>query len=187
MAKQLENRKNSRNAPKCVEMWSGLCYNAIDNTRGGLPMNISDICRDLIQTSDVKQSEIARRMGWNPPNLSNRLRRNTLSADEFVMFLEAIGYEMKIVKKDTEDEVVARKRGVGPRLQMMVNGVKYDTFKSDAICNSEKDNDMFIELYRDLEGRYFVAHYVMWNGGVSSITPIGEEDANKLIEKYGTK
>ena len=69
--------------------------------------------------------------------------------------------------------------------EMMVNGVKYDTFKADAICHSDESEDMFCELYRDENGRYFVAQYVKWEGGVSSISPIGEEDAQRLIEKFG--
>jgi len=184
MAESLKVEKITLNALKGVDILDCLVYYGSDKTVGGFRMKIADVCRDLIQTSEMKQSEIARKMGWNPPNLSNRLRRNTLSADEFVLFLSAIGYEMKIVKKDSEDEYSARIRGVGPRLQMMVNGIKYDTYKSDAICHSDVENDMFIELYRDMEGRYFVATYVKWDGGVSSITPIGEADAQKLIEKF---
>ena len=65
----------------------------------------------------------------------------------------------------------------------MVNGVKYDTYKSDAICHSDESKDVFCELYRDEQGRYFVATYVKWDGGVSSISPIGDEDANRLIEQ----
>lgn len=187
VTKELDLQKNSTNAPKRVDFGLGLVYYGGDETEGGILVKIADVCRDLIKASGLKQSEVARKMGWQPPNLSNRLRRNTLSADEFTKFLDALGYEMKIVEKDSGDEFEARNRGVGPRLQIMVNGVSYDTHKANAICHSETENDMFIELYRDSEGRYFVACYVLWEGGVSTITPIGEEDAAKLVEKYATE
>jgi len=67
---------------------------------------------------------------------------------------------------------------------MMVNGIKYDTYKSDAICHSDETEDSFDELYEDDEGRYFVAHYVNWEGGVNYISPISQEAASKMIHKY---
>lgn len=150
---------------------------------GGDIVTPTEICKDLIDRSPLQQKEVAEKMGWSQQRICNKLRRNDLSADEFSKLLGILGYEMRIVEVDTSDEVSARRKGVGARLKMMVNGVKYDTYKSDAICHSDESKDVFCELYRDEQGRYFVATYVKWDGGVSSISPIGDEDANRLMEQ----
>ncbi len=148
-------------------------------------MTPTEILKDLIKRSPMQQKEVAERMGWSPEGTSNKLRRGTISADEFAQMLEILGYEMKIVEIDTSAEVTARRRGVGKRLNMLVNGIRYDTYKADAICHSDESKDMFVELYRDDEGRYYVANYVNWEGGISSISPIGEADALTLMEELG--
>ena len=151
---------------------------------GGESMTTAEICKDLIARSPYQQKDVAEKMGWTQQSISNRFRRNTLSAEEFIKLLSILGYELKIVEVDTSEEVCTRRKGVGERLKLMVNGVKYDTYKSDAICHSDESEDIFYELYRDGEGRYFVANYVKWDGGVSSISPIGEEDAQKLMKRF---
>lgn len=163
------------------------CYTCVEMQVGGEGMRAVDICKDFIERSSIQQKDVAEKMGWTPQGISNKFRRNSLSADEFIKLLEILGYELKIVEKDTSDEVFTRRKGVGARLRLMVNGVKYDTYKADAICHSDESEEMFYELYRDTEGRYFVAQYVKWDGGVSSISPIGEEDAAKLMQKHGVQ
>lgn len=148
-------------------------------------MTPTEILKDLIDRSSMQQKDVAKRMGWSPQGISNRFRRGTFNTEEFVKMLGILGYEMKIVKADSSEEVCVRKRGVGKRLKMVVNGVRYDTYKSDAICHSDESQDIFYELYRDAEGRYYVANYVKWEGGVSSISPIGEDDAQRLMQKMG--
>lgn len=161
------------------------CYTCIEMQVGGDNMTPAQICKELIERSSLQQKEVAEKMGWTEQGICNRFRRNTLSAEDFIKILSILGYEMKIVEVDTNDEVYTRRKGVGERLKMMVNGVRYDTYKADAICHSDESEDIFYELYRDDEGRYFVAQYVKWDGGVSAISPIGEEDAHKLMKKLG--
>jgi len=38
---------------------------------------------------------------------------------------------------------------------MMVNGIKYDTYKSDAICHSDETEDSFDELYEDVRNKVY--------------------------------
>lgn len=159
------------------------CYNSYEMNVGGMNMTTAQICKDLIERSSLQQKDVADQMGWTQQSISNKFRRNSLSAEEFRQIIEILGYDIKIVVNETSEEIKTRRKGVGERLQMMVNGVKYDTFKADAICHSDETEDIFHELYQDIEGRYFVAQYVKWAGGVSSISPIGEADAMKLIEK----
>lgn len=147
-------------------------------------MTPAEIVKDLINRSTMRQKEVAEKMGWTEQTISNKLRRNSLKAEEYLKMLEILGYELKIVERDTSEEVFTRRKGIGERLKMMVNGVKYDTYKADAICHSDENEDIFFELYVDQEGRYFVAQYVNWEGGINSISPIGEEDAKRIVTKF---
>ena len=147
-------------------------------------MTAAEICKDLIERSALQQKDVADKMGWTQQSISNKFRRNTLTAEEFRKIIEILGFDIKIVVNETSEEIKTRRKGVGERLQLMVNGVKYDTYKADAICHSDDSEEIFYELYQDIDGRYFVAQYVKWDGGVSSISPIGKEDAEKLMKKF---
>lgn len=145
-------------------------------------MNVAETVKELIKKTDFQQAEVARLMDWTPQNLSNRLGRNTLYAEDFMKLLDVMGYKAIIVEKDSEEEVKTRKRGIAPRLQMMVNGVKYDTYKADAVCHRVIAKDcMFHELYKTDDGNYFLAQVMLFEGGVDSITPVSEEAAEKLM------
>lgn len=159
------------------------CYTCMELQVGGDGMTPAEIVKDLISRSSMQQKEVAEKMGWTEQAISNKFRRNSLTAEEYLQMLEILGYELKIVERDTSEEVFTRRKGVGERLKMMVKGVKYDTYKADAICHSDESEDIFYELYVDQEGRYFVAQYVNWEGGVNSISPIGKEDAERIREK----
>lgn len=161
-----------------------LCYASYEINVGGVDMTAAEICKGLIERSTLRQKDVADKMGWTQQSISNKFRRNTLSAEEFRKIIEILGFEIKIVVNETSEEIKTRRKGVGERLQLMVNGVKYDTYKADAICHSDESEDIFYELYQDIEGRYFVAQYVKWEGGVSSISPIEKKDAEKLMKKF---
>lgn len=159
------------------------CYTCTELQVGGDGMTPAEIVKDLIGMSSMQQKEVAEKMGWTEQSISNKFRRNSLTAEEYLKIIEILGYELKLVERDTSEEVFTRRKGVGARLKMMVNGVKYDTYKADAICHSDESEDIFYELYVDQEGRYFVAQYVNWEGGVNSISPIGKEDAERMRDK----
>ena len=167
----------SRNLDNSTQM----CYTVDSIIFGGDSMTVADIVKEIIKKSDLQQAQVARLMDWTPQNLSNRLGRNTLYAEDFVKLLDVMGYKMLIVEKDTEEEVKTRKRGKAPRIQMMVNGVKYDTYKADALgCLSFAEN-LYQELYKTDEGEYFVANVADFEGGVNSITPVTPEVAYDLM------
>ena len=67
----------------------------------------------------------------------------------------------------------------------MVDGIMYDTEKSDAVCHAECMRGMKIELYRDAQGRFFVAEYANWGNGKHNISPICKKDAYRLYKEYG--
>ena len=171
-------------SPENIDNSSRSCYTFVEVLTGGGGVTASEQCKKLIERSEMLQKTVAQAMGWTEAGLCNKFRRNSLSADEFMKILDILGYEMQIVSKDTQEEVKLRKTGIGPRLKMMVNGIKYDTYKADAICHTDAEKPSFDEVYRDDEGRYFVAHYVNWDGGISSISPIDKDDVKKLFPEY---
>lgn len=165
-----------------IDKSKAICYTGCIEEIGGISMTVAEIAKELIKKSDLQQAEVARLMGWTPQNLSGRLSRNSLSAEDFRTLLDVIGYKAIIVEKDNQEEIKTRKKGIAPRLRMMVNGVKYDTYKADALCHSEPIQDcMFHELYRTDEGKYFLAQVMLCDGAVDSITPIDEEAAKRLL------
>ena len=69
----------------------------------------------------------------------------------------------------------------------MVDGVVYDTKKADAICNSKRihEDQLFMELFRDTEGRFFMVYYQLWEGGRNSIVPVSRNGAQFFMRRCG--
>ena len=58
-------------------------------------MNLSEEVRKLSKELNIKLSEIARRTGQSPANLSKKLTKETLSFDDFERILEVMGVTME--------------------------------------------------------------------------------------------
>ena len=143
-------------------------------------LSVSDVIKQAIAESEMQQKEVAAHMGWTPQNFANRLKNNTVDADEWVEIAKFLGYEVKMVSSEGK-ELKERSKGVGSRVVQMVNGVTYDTEKSDAICHSSEFAGSFFELYMDPEGRKFVVLYADWqNDGI--VMPVDEDHAQKFME-----
>lgn len=165
-----------------MEKVDNICLMCYAPGEGGTDMNASEKTKELINRSGTLNKDVAEHLGCTPAALSNKLRRNTLTAEEFMKIIEFLGYEMKIVNAETSNEIKERKRGIGERLRMMVNGIKYDTYNADAVGHSEPGGDIFYELYKDEKDRYFVAAYMNWENGVNSISPISEGAAKEMMK-----
>lgn len=148
-----------------------------------------------IKTAGTSQAKAAQAIGWVPQQLSSRLTRGSLGADEFLSLLEAIGVDITLKVKATDREVkVHRVEGAGRRVRCSVDRVIYDTQNSDALANNfyadginEYNEGKALELYIDNEGRYFFAEYSEWDGVKDRITPVSAEVAASFISKYGTQ
>lgn len=143
-------------------------------------LSVSDAIKQAISESDRRQKEVAAHMGWTPQNFANRLKNNTVDADEWVKIAKFLGYEVKMVSTGGV-ELRERAKGVGHRVVKMVDGVTYDTDKSEAICHTSKLTGSFFELYRDPEGQHFIVLYAEWlEDGI--VMPIDESHAQKFAE-----
>ncbi len=151
----------------------------------GGEMKVSDIIKTAIVSSDKQQTEVASRMGWSRQAFSNRLRNNTISADEWVAISQILGYDLKMVSKNGL-EAKPKTRGVYPRAQQVVDGYLYDTERATSICRTPKMAGGCFELYRDLPTRqYFIVIYCDWGSQGELVTPITEQEAKDFYKACG--
>lgn len=165
-----------------------------DTSDGGAMMSSKEMLAVALKETGKTQAEAAKAVGWSPQQLSSRLVRNSLRADELLNLLESIGIEFNLIVRDSGKTVRWHITGAGRRVKMMVDKVIYDTAASDAIANNfyaDGENEYIdgkaLELYIDKEGRYFFAEYSNWEGVKDRITPVSAKDAAAFIEKYGTE
>lgn len=139
-------------------------------------MKVSDIIRKAIEDSPHQQKEVAAHMGWTPQNFQNRLRNNTIDADEWVEIANYLGYDVKMVNQYGEDIAGQQARGTATR--QMVGGTIYDTKTAKVICHSSKFVGTFFELYKMETGEYFIVMYSKWleKGQIIPVSPAHAEE-----------
>lgn len=151
----------------------------------GGDMKVSEIIKTAIQSSDTQQKEVAQKMGWSPQSFANRLKKNTIDADEWVAIAHILGYELKMVSQDGAS-LKAKRKGFGPRVQQMVDGYAYDTEKADAICRTPKVAGGSFEMYRDLTTRqFYIVIYCDWGTQTGIVTPVTDEEAREFYDGCG--
>ncbi len=161
---------------------------------GGAIMTVKEMLSAAYRATGTNQAVAAATIGWTAQQISQRMVRNSLRADDFLAILDNLGIELTMTVKNGGKEIKTLRAGAGRRVHKMVDNVMYDTAQSDALSNNfyadgenEYTDGKATELYKDKNNRYFFAEYVSWEGGKDSITPVTAEIAAKFIEKYGTE
>ncbi len=159
---------------------------------GGGRMTSKDALMSAMNRTGHTQESAAKLVGWAGQQISQRLRRNSMRADEFLALMDAIGVDVTFTVRKTGEVLKDHKPGHGRRLKMTVDKVMYDTAGSYAIANSffedgvnEYADGEACELYVDKKGRYFMAEY--HEDGKDKIRPVTASVAAAFIEKYGTE
>jgi len=152
---------------------------------GGDSMKAKEIVDDFLRIRGWKQRELADKLGVSPQNFSKKLVNDTISAKEFFEVMEALDVGVTYTDKSTGEVRAERKPGVIPRVSMVVDKIRYDTHKSDALCHTEEQDGWLMELYRDDAGRYYIVHYTVWDGVKPSISPCSEKQAIQFYKTYG--
>lgn len=147
----------------------------------GGTMAVSDIILAAIAEKRIAKGDIAKKMGWSSQSFSNRLKKNTIDADEWVKIAAILGYEVRMIEKTTGELYDVPNKGVGPKVVKMINGVTYDTEKARAIIHTPRIFGCFHELYRLFNDGYFIVTYYDMEGADPAVTPISEEDAKVFI------
>lgn len=148
-------------------------------------MQAKELIDNALDIKGRSQKWLAEQIGAAPQNFNRKLVRNTLSAQELIDVAAALGCRVALLDNSSDKELKSRIAGIGPRVRQAVDGVLYDTAKSDAICHTEPVAGWFMELYRDTNGRFFVAHYTDWQTGSNHLSTCGAEDARRLCEVCG--
>ena len=151
---------------------------------GGDYVKATNLILTAIKKRGATQKRLADVLGISPQNFNKKLKNDTLSAKDFFIVIEALGLDVSFHDKGTGEEIKERKTGVLPRVLMVVDGIKYDTFKADALCHTETLNGWMMELYRDFRGRYFVVHWTDWDGVKPSISPCDKRRALLLYSDH---
>ena len=148
-------------------------------------MTASDMIRSALAEAGKTQKELAEYMGWSPQNLSGRLKADTLTFDELNKALGFVGYSVKMVSS-TGAEIPALGNSSSPRVVQMVDGTTYDTGKAESLCTSKEtpEDKLYMELFKDPSGAYFLAYYQVWDGGYNCISPISKSAAKKFWARY---
>ena len=148
-------------------------------------MTASEMVRSALAEAGKTQKELAEYMGWSPQNLSGRLKNDTLTFDELNKALGFVGYSVKMVS-NTGDELPALGNSSSPRVVKMVFGVTYDTSKAESLGTSKEhpDDKLYMELFKDPSGAYFLVYYQDWEGGHNSISPLSKTASKKFWARY---
>ena len=159
-------------------------FTGYNEANGGDDMKARDVIQAALNELGVKQESLAEKLGLTPQNLSRKLMRDTIRTREFFDAIDALGLQLTVSRKDTGEVIRELRRGVLPQVSMVVNQVRYDTFKSDALCHTEMLDGWMMELYRDHRGRHFLVHWTDWPDVKPSISPCGKEQALRLYEVH---
>lgn len=157
-------------------------------------MTSKEILNAALFENDTTQAFAAELIGWTPQQLSQRMVRNSLRADEFLAILEALDVDVKLTSRKTGAEIKPFIQGAGRRAKGMADRVIYDTAYADALSNSFYANGVnkysegkASELYIDREGRYFIVEYTEDVNEKDKIRAVGADIAASFIELHGTK
>ena len=154
-------------------------------------MTSKDALMSALSRTGYTQESAAKLVGWVGQQISQRLQRNSMRADEFLNLMDAIGVDVTFTVRATGEVLKDHKSGHGRRVKATADKVLYDTAASDALANSfyedgvnEFKDGEACELYVDKKGRYFMAEY--HEDGKDRIRPVSASVAAAFIEKYGT-
>lgn len=148
-------------------------------------MTASNMVRSALIRAGKTQGDLASYMGCTKQNISDRLKRNTLTFDELSKALGFCGFTAKLLD-DQGREVPNLNNSTSPRVVQMVDGVTYDTAKAESLCDSKAQDgeEFFTELFQDASGEFFVVHYQAWEGGKSTISPLSQNAAQRVYKLY---
>lgn len=138
-------------------------------------------------------TKMGERIGWSQGQISQRMIRDSIRANELFQLLDANGVDVKFFVRSNGEEIRICRRGHGWHLRGSSDGVRYDTEHADAVANNffaDGVNEFgpdgrALELYKDCEGRYFFAEYTKNEGERSRVKGTPKDVALAFIEKWG--
>lgn len=140
-----------------------------------------EIIRRMLEQKDVSVSELAKRVGKAQNTVSAALKSNNMGFENFVEYVEALGYE--IVFEDNEgDRLPSKKERCAPPTRIVIGKYKYNTMTAEPIVCAEQTDGLFAELYRKAKQDYFVVYFE--KGGRGTVNPISTDAARSFWRQY---
>lgn len=157
-------------------------------------MTAKEVIEEALRNTGLTQYAAANLIGWQGQQLSQRLARGSLRADEMLEILDKMGIDVTFTVRASGKTLTSHIPGAGRRVRGICDKVVYDTSNANALSNSfwsdgenEYTEGRATELYVDDSGRYFLAEYSNVEGERDKVTVISAELAAVYIEKYGTQ
>lgn len=152
---------------------------------GSNEMTVAEMLTEAMLKRGVKKKDVAKEMGWSSQNFSNRLKKRTLDAEEWVRIADILDYEIQMVEKGNGTVLKQRNKSLGVRVTQCVDGYTYDTDKATSICHSPKLYGGWFELFKDVPtGRFFTVAYFE-TGESACLAAITKENAEKFYKDCG--
>lgn len=146
-------------------------------------MKVSEMINNAIAIKGLQKKDVATKMGWSPQNFANRLKNESIDANEWIKLADIIGYDVQMIDKETNELMQAKR--VGKRVTQMIDGTTYDTEKAEVLCHSPKVYGGWFELFKDRStGKFFTVAY-MESEGSACMALISEENAKQFYEDCG--
>lgn len=142
-----------------------------------------DAIRAMMVENGISYKTAASWCGYSTSTFHQRFTNGSIHVDDAITILNKLGYEVKLERSKAPE--FREFGGVGPKLRCMVNKTIYDTAKSYAICHTDWRDGWQMELFKDVAGRFFVAHYTQWEGAANFISEILPDEAKLMYSKYG--
>ena len=127
--------------------------------------NPNEILEQVMRARGESKTGLAQKMGWYIQQLSQRMVRGSVRADEFLKMLAVMNVKLRLIMKEDE-------RPINPippdrKLRLMDEGSFYFTSSSEMIAHNYcaygkkayEEGGYLTVLCRDRDGRYFFADY----------------------------
>lgn len=145
-------------------------------------MKAAELLVNAIDSRGAKCKDIAEALHSKTSTFSRHINENSLKAQELVDAAAFLNYKVVLVDAETDKELSFVNRSGSPRVRRQIYAEVYDTAKAIFLCQTEKKDGWWLELYKTVEGKYFATHYTDWEGVDNFITLCPKEYAEKLIE-----
>ena len=146
-------------------------------------MKASDVIIDVLKKKNVTHKQAAEVMGMNPNEFGRTVSTDTFTAREFFDLMDYLRVTV-VASDDSGRDVTEHVHGILPRISMVVDHIRYDTEKADALFHVSPLEGWDVEFYRSFNDLYFAAVEIDIDPPRRVIIPVSKEHAERAIELY---
>lgn len=141
-------------------------------------MTASEMITHAIEDRGVYKKDVASKMGWSAANLTNKLRRNTITADEFIKLADILGFNVQMANKGIELPVKKKSSRIGTRIVATVGDEQFDNGSATQICHKTNSLTVDKELYLSNKNKFFIVTHT--SDGITTIEKCTKGQARVL-------